>query len=82
MDTRGRKGAVGKMRTTVRATLVRNERRWLRIGAIQVGIHPVLAPEDRDRIGGCLELLEDLCVATQSVRQGMDVKVEVEPVSG
>lgn len=69
------------MRTTVRASLVRNEQGRLRIGGIQVKLQPEVAPEDKDRIGRCLELFEDFCVVTQSVRRGIDVQVEVEPVS-
>lgn len=69
------------MRTTVQASLTRNDQRRLRIGGIQVKLQPEVHPEDKDRIGRCLELFEDFCVVTQSVRRGIDVKVEVEPVS-
>lgn len=41
-----------------------------------------LRPEDGERIGRCLELFEDLCVVTQSVRTGIDVQVAVEPKPG
>jgi len=30
----------------------------------------------------CLELFEDFCVVTQSVRAGIAVDVAVEPISG
>ena len=44
-------------------------------------IQPEVAPEHRERMGRCLELFEEFCVVTQSVRNGIDVKVEVEPAS-
>lgn len=69
------------MRTTVQASFLRNPHGRLRIGGIQVKIQPEVAPEDRERMGRCLELFEEFCVVTQSVRGGIDVKVEVEPVS-
>jgi organic hydroperoxide reductase OsmC/OhrA len=68
------------MRTTVTGTVVRNNRGRLRIGEIEVRLHPAVAAEDRERLGRCLELFEDFCVVTQSVRQGVDVHVKVEPV--
>lgn len=69
------------MRTTVQVSLARNEQGRLRIGGIQVKIQPEVDQENKDRIGRCLELFEEFCTVTQSVRGGIDVKVEVEPVS-
>lgn len=68
------------MRTIVRGTLVRDERGRLRIGGLAVRLHPRIAQDDRDRLGRCLELFEDFCIVTQSVRRGIDVQVAVEPV--
>ncbi len=65
------------MRTTASAAISRNEDGKLRIGGVQVKIEPQVAEADRPRMGRCLELFEDYCVVTQSVRQGLDVKVEV-----
>lgn len=68
------------MRTTVHASLARNEQGRLRIGGIQAKIQPEVAPEDRERMGRCLGLFEEFCVVSQSVRRGIEVKVDVEPV--
>jgi uncharacterized OsmC-like protein len=68
------------LRATVRGTIVRNERGRLRIGALDVSIRPEVAPDDRDRMGRCLDIFEDFCIVTQSVRDGFDVKVNVEPI--
>lgn len=66
------------MRTTASATLVRNERGRLRVGGVRVKIVPVVAAEDVPRMQRCLELFEDYCVVTESVRGGIDVAVDVE----
>jgi uncharacterized OsmC-like protein len=68
------------LRATVRGAIVRNERGRLRIDALQVSIQPEVLPEDRDRMGRCLDIFEDFCIVTQSVRDGFDVKVNVEPI--
>jgi hypothetical protein len=49
------------------------------VGAIGVQIRPEVAAADLDRIDRCMALFEDYCVVTQSVRDGLDVAVEVEP---
>lgn len=72
---------VTNMRTTVSFTRVRNEENRLRIGAIRVEIKPEVAEEDIPRMKRCLELFEDYCVVTQSVRGGIDVVVEVQPLA-
>jgi uncharacterized OsmC-like protein len=67
------------LRTEVEGTLVRNERGRMRIGEIRVRLAPDVTPEQRDRMGRCLELFEDFCTVTESVRHGINVQVAVEP---
>ncbi|MDX1394162.1 MAG: OsmC family protein [Gemmatimonadota bacterium] len=69
------------MRTTVRTTLGRNETGRVRIRKIDVGLHPEVAPEDSDRIGRCLDLFEDFCMVTESVRGGIPIDVTVDPTT-
>ncbi len=69
---------VAQLRTTVEGSLVRNERGRLRIGGIRVRLAPELTTEQRERAGRCLELFQDFCIVTESVRDGIAVDVEVE----
>ncbi len=71
---------VSGMHTTVTGRLSRNEAGRLRVGEVAVRIEPVVAEEDVPRMRRCLEIFEDFCVVTQSVRSGVDVSVAVEPV--
>jgi len=71
---------VAQLRTTVEGSLVRNERGRLRIGGIRVRLAPELTLEQRARAGRCLELFQDFCMVTESVRDGIAVDVEVEGV--
>lgn len=68
-----------KITTTVHGTLVRNAEGRFRIGEIRVLIEPSLTAEERDRISRCMDVFEDYCIVTESVRQGVDVLVEVQP---
>lgn len=72
---------VSDLRTTVEGTLVRNERGRLRIGGVQVRLHPTVPEADRERMARCLDIFEDFCTVTESVRHGIDVTVAVEPTS-
>jgi organic hydroperoxide reductase OsmC/OhrA len=63
----------------VEGTIVRNERGRLRLGGLRVRLAPGVRAEDRERLGRCLEIFEDFCIVTQSVRAGLDVQVEVVP---
>jgi organic hydroperoxide reductase OsmC/OhrA len=69
------------LRTVVEGTLVRNEQGRMRIGEIRVKLAPDVTHEQRERMGRCLELFEDFCIVTESVRQGVKVEVEVEPAT-
>jgi organic hydroperoxide reductase OsmC/OhrA len=73
---RARVGVRG-LRAEVRGTVVRGERGRLRLGSLTVTLRPEVEAGDRDRLGRCLELFEDFCVVTQSVRAGLDVRVTV-----
>lgn len=66
---------VGALTTEVETELVRNERRKLRIGRFSVRLKPQLAAGQD--LGHCLEVFEDFCVVTESVRQGIEVDVAV-----
>ncbi len=67
------------MHTTVAGSLERNDAGRLRIGGIKIRIEPVVDDFEQPRMRRCLELFEDFCVVTQSVRRGIDVEVAVEP---
>jgi organic hydroperoxide reductase OsmC/OhrA len=63
-------------------TMVRNEKKRLRVGRIDVRITAgdnLLAAKKRDR---CMALFEDFCVVTASIRQGIPVGVAVYSESG
>lgn len=69
---------ITQLRTTVDGTIVRNERGRLRIGGLRVRLAPDVTAEQRERMGRCLELFQDFCIVTESVRDGIAVDVEVE----
>ncbi len=73
---------VRALEATVHTTLIRNERGRLRIGPVRVSLRPDVAPNDRTRMDRCLELFEDFCIVTESVRQGVDVSVAVDTGAG
>jgi uncharacterized OsmC-like protein len=62
----------------VSTTMERNERGRLRITHMAVKIFPQVG--DEQRFQRCREIFEDFCIVTQSVREGIDVDVEVYPV--
>lgn len=69
---------VSGLHSEVRVQLVRNENKRLRIGNVEVSIHPT-EPIPEEAMDACLKTFEDFCVVTQSVREGIDVKVSVSP---
>jgi organic hydroperoxide reductase OsmC/OhrA len=74
--------AANSVHTEVTCTLVRNDKKRMRVGRLDVRItagDELLAAKKRDR---CMELFEDFCVVTASIRQGIPVGVEVYSESG
>ena len=70
---------VTDMDATVEGELTRNAQGRLRVKGLQVKLAPRVGV-DPSRLERCLGLFEDYCIVTQSVREGIDVKVEVAPV--
>jgi len=63
----------------VEGTMERNESGRLRIGGLTATLQPIVDGEPSGRYDRCLDIFEDFCIVTQSVRAGVDVDVRVEP---
>jgi uncharacterized OsmC-like protein len=70
---------VGDLEVRVDGTVTRNEQGRLRIGNLQVTLAPSVPAGARERLSRCVDLFEDFCVVTASVRQGIPVHVQVTP---
>ncbi len=69
---------VQALETTVKATIKRNEEGYLRVAGLEVQMHLEVSDEDKARVSRCLTIFEKYCTVTQSVRQGIDVKVNIQ----
>jgi organic hydroperoxide reductase OsmC/OhrA len=67
------------LRARVEGVMERNERGRFRISGLEVTIEPTVVGEASKKYDRCLDLFEDFCIVTQSVRDGIDVDVTVEP---
>lgn len=74
--------AVPRIHASVKAQIVRNEKRRLRIGKMEVDIDPGFNAEDAAKAKGARQVFEDFCTVTQSVRDGFPVEVRVKGVDG
>lgn len=63
----------------VKVELVRNDNNRLRIGKVAVTLQPTLSSGADPMLQKCLPMFEEFCVVTQSVREGLDVEVKIEP---
>ena len=70
------------IRTAVTCRVVRNEKKRLRIGGLDVRIQVSGEMEQAARMRRCLDLFEDFCVVTASIRDGIPVAVEVVSENG
>ena len=71
--------SIKDLRATVEGTMERNENGRFRIGGLSVTLTPTVEGEPTNRYDRCLGIFEDFCIVTQSVRDGIDVDVRVEP---
>ncbi|MDA8398925.1 MAG: OsmC family protein [Actinomycetota bacterium] len=72
---------VTAMHCEAKASPTRNAEGRLRIGSMRVVLQPVISPGTEGRVERCLELFENFCVVTESVRAGIGVSVEVDAAS-
>jgi len=79
-----RKGKVdvAQMTVEVNGTFRRTERGRLRLGGLSVRLAPDLTGVVPERIERCLELFEDYCIVTESLRNGIPIDVEVTRAEG
>lgn len=67
----------GSLRTEVTGTLARNDEGRLRVGGLAVAIHLSDPAETIRHFDRCTQQFEDFCTVTESIRQGIPVKVRV-----
>jgi len=72
----------GSVKTQVTCRMVRNEKKRLRIGSMDVQLEIGAETEQAVRLRRCLDLFEDFCVVTASIRQGIPVSVRVVTQGG
>ncbi len=70
------------LNTSVTCNMIRNDKGRMRIGNLQVRLTVTDELEQAVKMKRCLELFEDFCVATASLREGFPVDVEVVTKGG
>ena len=68
---------VKSLETTVKTNLYRNEKQRLRIKSIDLEIKLEVNEKDKQRVHRCLDIFEDYCTVTQSIRKGIEVNVNI-----
>ncbi len=63
--------------TEATCRLVRDEKKRLRVGGIDVKMRINQELEDSPRLKRCMDLFEDFCVVSASIRQGIPIGVQV-----
>jgi uncharacterized OsmC-like protein len=66
---------VKKLDTIVKADVARNKEGYLRVAGLDVQIYLEVNEEDKLRVPRCLNIFENYCTVTQSIRKGIEVKV-------
>ena len=66
---------VKDLETTVKTNIGPNGEGHLRVKNLYVQIHLEVEDEDKVRVSRCLEIFENYCTVTPSVRKGIEVNV-------
>lgn len=70
---------IDDIKSTAKVTLARSEEGYWRIQKLDILLEPEVKSHDKPRIKRCLEIFENYCVVTSSVRKGIQVNVKVKP---
>jgi len=70
--------SVQNLETTVKTTLGRNEQGYLQVKNLNVQMHLNVDEKDKPRVARCLDVFENYCTVTQSVRNGIAVTVNIK----
>ena len=69
---------VKNLETIVKANQERNKEGFLRLRKLEVEMHLDVDEQDRTRVTRCIDIFENYCTVTQSVRKGIEVTVNVK----
>jgi uncharacterized OsmC-like protein len=69
---------VVNLETTIKTTLGKNEQGYLRIKNLDAQMHLTVDEKDKPRVSRCLDIFENYCTVTQSVRNGIAVTVNIK----
>jgi organic hydroperoxide reductase OsmC/OhrA len=69
---------VPTMHADVRVTTGRNAKGRLRVQKLDVKLAPSVPVDQQARMARCLEVFEDFCTVTASVREGFEIAVAVD----
>jgi organic hydroperoxide reductase OsmC/OhrA len=70
------------LKTLATCKLVRTDKGKLRVGGLEVRLIIGAELEQSARLKRCLDLFEDFCVVSASIRQGIPIEVQVENAAG
>lgn len=68
---------VSGMKTTVEGVIARNEEGRWRIREFSVELTPEVNENQRKQLERCIDIFENFCIASQSIRQGIPINVKV-----
>jgi len=68
---------IKRLETTIKTNLARNKEGYRRIETLDVQIHLEVDEQDKQRVPSCLKIFENYCTVTQSIRKGIEVKVNI-----
>ena len=71
---------IGEINTKVNGTILRNKKGRWRIMEITVEIIPDIPHAFDEQFNRCINLFEDFCIVSQSIKQGIPINVKVNRI--
>jgi len=69
---------VSGMKSTVKGVIARNEEGRWRIRELSVELTPEIDGDGGKQLERCVDIFENFCIASQSIRQGIPIEVKVK----